>query len=304
MKTIESFPGVLEKVQSPVEKALAQQVLRALRSNCHALILTGAPGAGKTRIARGLLSDLSNRGLCPAHLELADGTCTGPEQRYWSNTLLAWDVQHPSTASANVLYPAVLAFCRDRARSAALGKLVMLVDDAQYLPDTGFRCIARLRTDLIRAKVRPLLLLVGGSSDGLISDQIKRACGGHGHRQWKIELINVAGLRSVDDLQSYLASVAEYGARECDAQTSIDWHSIERKSSDIARLIWIAYQQTVGGFEGDASISLGVISSILNLALVSPRLPDDDQWNELVQAYSRMHIGQDQPAYSLPATTA
>lgn len=257
-----------EYIATAAELRVRAELSRSLRFNCRGLVFFGRPGAGTTSIVRNACRSLStSEGEKVPFLEMANGGQSRSDSVFWACTLRSCGIDFRDGASARQLYPTAIAHARELASGNSLRRLVLMVDDGQYLGPRGVGWIYRFVRDLRKLAVRPLMVLVGGYAPDAVTRSIKSIVATGCAANLVSSAVEVEGLLSADEVREFLRRSDDELEAAIDSSLNHDLPYPRDFLATSADAIWRHFEALTPADSIRASVPVSAIASFARAAI-------------------------------------
>lgn len=288
-----------EYIATAADLRVGDALSRSLRSNCRGLVFFGRPGAGTTSMVRHACRILNTSdGEKVPLLEMANGGQSRSDRVFLACTLRSCGIDFRDGASARQLYPTVIAHARELAAPHSRRRLVLMVDDGQYLGGRSARWIYRLVCDLRKLAVRPMVVLVGGYAPDVVTRSAKSIGANGCVSNLVLKAVEVEGLLSVDEVHESLRQIDDQPEAPIDSSLNHDWMSPRERLASYADTIWRHFETRTPADAIRASVPVSAIASFARVAMTISRAKSRPM--SMAEIRSMLEIGQ--PTHDLPVT--
>lgn len=259
-------------IANAAELRVRAHLSRSLQSNCRGLVFFGHPGVGTTSIVRYACQSLStSEGEKVPLLEMANGGQNRSDSVFWACTLRSCGIDFRDGASARQLYPTAIAHARELASGNSLRRLVLMVDDGQYLGARGVGWIYRFVRDLRELAVRPLMVLVGGYAPDAVTRSTKSIVATGCAANLVSRAVEVEGLLSADEVREFLRRSDDRLEAAIDSSLNHDLPSPREYLVTYADAIWRHFEALTPADAIRVSVPVSAIASFARVAITISR---------------------------------
>jgi hypothetical protein len=257
-----------EYISSAADTRLRVVLSQFVQSTCRGLLLFGDPGVGTTSMARHCCQGLTTpEGERVPLLEMADGAKNKSEGVFWACTLRSCGIDYRDGASTKQLYPTALAHARELASVNSRRRLILMVDDAQYLAARGLRWIYKFVVDLREVAVRPMVVLVGGAAPDSVTRPAKSVVATGRAANLVAKVVEVEGLLSVDEVRECLRRIDDQSETAAFSSANRDLTSPRERLASYAETIWRHFEAIKPADIRRASVPVSAIASFARAAI-------------------------------------
>lgn len=261
-----------EYIPTVADARVLAVLLQSVQSNCPGLVLFGDPGAGTTSMVRqGCKRLTTSEGEGVPLLEMANGAQNRSDSVFWACTLRSCGIDHRDGASAKQLYPTAIAHARELASMNSRQRLVLMVDDAQYLEARGLRWVYKFVCDLRDVSVRPMVVLVGGNTPDSMTRTAKSIAAPGGTGSLVSKFARVEGFLSVDEVRESLRRIDDQLKAWLGSNAYLEHTSPRHRLASYAELIWREFEAIEPAGIGRASVPVSAFASWVRAALAISR---------------------------------
>ncbi len=202
-------------------------------------------------------------------LEMANGAQNRSDSVFWAATLRSCGIDYREGASGKQLYPTAIAHARELASVNSRQRLVLMVDDAQYLAARGFRWVYKFVVDLRDVSVEPMVVLVGSNTPDSVARPAKSITASRSAGSLISKVVRVEGLLSVNEVRESLRRIDDELEVALSSSACSDWTSPRHGLASYAELIWREFESLkYRGFER-VSVPVSAFASFSRAALAN-----------------------------------
>lgn len=171
----------------------------------------GWPRVGKSHLVKHLAGRITTRAgeSIPVISVRCKGKGIQTDRKLWANFLRAIGLTVGRGEDAEDLYGRILAYLVDQALSNSESRVIVVLDEAQFLRPTWFEMYLALMNDLVDVGISPFFLSVGSNTLQEMVEQLGGPESAHLRGRFFNAQYAMKGLQSVDELRGVLQAYDE-----------------------------------------------------------------------------------------------